>query len=77
MAQYSARMCYHLYTSIAEQNPQGLGMKAYKQYSELECQELDVGWWYGAMTAGSQGNNSIIERLFAILWHGGLYYRPK
>jgi hypothetical protein len=52
-------------------------MKAFRQYSELECQMLDVGWWYGAMTFGSAGNNSIINRMFAILWHGGLYYRPK
>jgi len=65
------------YKAIAEQNPQGVGMAAFRQYSELECQMLDVGWWYGAMTAGTDGNNSILEKMFAILWYGGLYYRPK
>lgn len=77
MPQVSAQTAYHVYTSIANRNPNGLGLDACKQYSELECQVLDVGWWYGAMTAGTQGNNSIVSRLFAILWHGGLYYRPK
>lgn len=77
MPQYSAAHCYWLYRSIAQRNPQGVGMEAFRQYSELECQMLDVGWWYGAMTAGSGGNNSIVNRMFAILWHGGLYYRPK
>lgn len=76
MAQLSAQQCYSQYRAIAEQNPQGVGMDAFRQYSELECQMLDVGWWYGAMTAGTEGNNSIINRMFAILWHGGLYYRP-
>jgi hypothetical protein len=65
------------YRAIAEQNRRGVGMDAFRQYSELECQMLDVGWWYGAMTAGTAGNNSILNRMFAILWHGGLYYRPK
>lgn len=77
MPQFSAAHCYMQYCAIAQQNPQGLGMKAFRQYSELECQMLDVGWWYGAMTAGTAGNNSILNRMFAILWHGGLYYRPK
>lgn len=77
MPQFSAAHSYTLYKAIAEQNPKGLGMTAFRQYSELECQMLDVGWWYGAMTAGSPGNNSIISRMFAILWYGGLYYRPK
>lgn len=77
MPQFSAAHSYTLYKAIAEQNPRGLGMEAFRQYSELECQMLDVGWWYGAMTAGSAGNNSIIKRMFAILWYGGLYYRPK
>ncbi len=77
MPQFGATACYEIYRAIAEKNPGGLGMKAFKQYSELECQMLDVGWWYGAMTAGTAGNNSVVNRLFAILWHGGLYYRPK
>ena len=77
MPQFSANHCYMQYRAIAEQNPQGLGMDAFRQYSEVECQMLDVGWWYGAMTAGTAGNNSILNRMFAILWHGGLYYRPK
>lgn len=77
MPQFSTAHSYTLYKAIAEQNPKGLGMTAFRQYSELECQMLDVGWWYGAMTAGTAGNNSIISRMFAILWYGGLYYRPK
>lgn len=77
MPQVSALNAYRFYTSIAERHPQGLGIDAFKQYSELECQILDVGWWYGALAHGSAGNNSIVSRMFAILWHGGLYYRPK
>lgn len=77
MLGYSAMACYEMYRSIGNRNPNGLGMKAFKEFSELECQILDVAWWYGAMTQATPGNAGIIEKLFAILWHGGLYYRPK
>ena len=73
----SALASYRMYTSIGEWNPNGLGMEAIKRYSELDCHSLDVAWWYGAMTNASAGNASIIRKLFAILWHGGLYYRPN
>ena len=77
MPEVNAQDAYALYTLIGQRNPKGLGMAALRQFSELECQLLDVGWWYGAMANGSAGNVSILERLFAILWHGGLYYRPR
>jgi len=77
MPQINARNAYVIYRGIGQRMPGGLGMKAFKDHSELECQLLDVGWWYGAMTSASPGNITILKRLFAVLWHGGLFYRPK
>jgi len=73
----SALASYQNYMAIGNAHPNGLGMEAIKRYSEMDCHSLDVAWWYGAMTNASAGNASIIRKLFAILWHGGLYYRPK
>lgn len=77
MPPINSRHAYATYRQIGDLQPKGIGIDAYKKFSEQECQLLDVAWWYGAMTYATAGNISILRRLFAVIWHGGLYYRPK
>ena len=70
------RNAYQVYRNLGRDNRGGIGIQACRQWTDIEAETLDVGWWYGAMEHGSRFQNEFLRRLFAVLWHGGLYYRP-